>query len=126
MTKTHPLHIHGKQVRYGDSISKLEHKYSTASMVASCEFSIDKYMERLGKKSHISGAIKEALDAYFINRPEQYEMFKIAHEDEIMQSDLKKIDTYKAYKDSLTPLLHKGHAKLCVSHAYALEGIEYE
>jgi len=122
----HPLHLHGKQARYGNSISRLEQKYSTASMVAACEFSIDKYQERLGKKSHISGIIKEALDAYFVNRPEQYELFRIDHLTEVEKSDKKKIETYKAYKDSLVPLLHNGHAKLTVSHAYQLESIEYD
>jgi len=122
----HPLHTHGKHARYGNSIAELERKYSTASMVGACEFSIDKYKERLGKKSHITGIIKEALDAYFVNRPEQYESFKQDHLSEVMESDIKKIETFKAYKDSLTPLLHKGHAKLCVSHAYQLEGIVYE
>ena len=123
---THPLHIHGKSSRYGDSIKKLEAKYSTAAMVAACEFSIDKYEERLGKKSNIGGILKEVLDLYFINRPEQYAIFQQDHLNEIRVSDLKKIDTYKAYKDSLTPLLHKGHAKLTVSHAYDIEGIKYD
>jgi len=123
---THPLHKYGKSARYGNSISDLEKRTSTAAMVAACEFSIDKYKERLGKKSHINGIIKEALDAYFTNRPEQYESFKNDHLNEVMESDIKKIDTYQCYKESLVPLLHKGYAKLCVSHALDIEGVKYE
>jgi len=42
------------------------------------------------------------------------------------ESDIKKIKVYKAYLDELKVLLHKGHAKLTVSHAFEIEGIVYE
>jgi len=41
-------------------------------------------------------------------------------------SDEKKIATYQAYGDVLKDLVHKGHAKLTVNHAYHIEGISYE
>lgn len=123
---THPLHIHGKTSRYGDSIKNTERKYSVSAMMGACEFSIDKYKERLGKKSHINGIIKEALDMYFTHRPEMYESFMQDHLNEIMVSDEKKIETYKAYSDVLEQLLHKGYKTHTVSHALEMEGIVYD
>ncbi len=40
-------------------------------------------------------------------------------------SDDEKIETYKAYRNALIPLLHKGYKYQTVSHALELEGIEY-
>lgn len=108
------------------SIFRLERESSVQASMGWAENNVKKYQERLGEKSHISGMIKEVLDAYFINRPEQYEQFIKDHKEEVRQSDLKKIATYKAYSDVLIPLLHKGYKYQTVSHALELEGIVYE
>ena len=41
-------------------------------------------------------------------------------------SDLKKIATYKAYREVLKDLLHKGYTWHTVSHAMSLEGISFD
>ena len=41
-------------------------------------------------------------------------------------SDLKKIATYKAYREVLKDLLHKGYRRHTVSHAMELEGINFD
>ena len=41
-------------------------------------------------------------------------------------SDLKKIATYKAYREVLKDLLHKGYKLHTVSHAMSLEGISFD
>ena len=41
-------------------------------------------------------------------------------------SEEEKIKTYKAYRDVLADLLHRGHKGVTVSHALELEGIEYD
>ena len=41
-------------------------------------------------------------------------------------SDLKKIATYKAYREVLAMLLHRGYKRHTVSHALELEGISFD
>ena len=131
MLKRHPLKnktlsphydVEGKK----SNIEIMESEMSVAAMVGFIEGNIYKYESRLGRKSHISGSIKEVLDLYYVNRPEQYESFKKDHLHSVMMSDLKKIETYKAYKDVLVLLLHKGYAKSVVSYAFKQEGICFE
>ena len=99
---------------------------SVASMMGFVVEVIAKYETRLGKKSLINGSIKEVMDLYFIHRPEMYEFFIEEHKQEVKQSDLKKIATYKAYGEALKDLLHKGYKNHTVSHAYELEGISFD
>ena len=95
-------------------------------MVHVCEFEIFKYKSRLGKKSLIKGLIMQVIELYYINRQEQLEQFKQDHLNEVMSSDLEKIETWKNYKDMLVPLLHKGHKNMTVRFALEQEGIELE
>ena len=108
------------------SIYKIEREYSTAAMMGAVEFNARKYKERLGEKSHIKGTIKEALDIYFKDRPEQYEQFIKDHKEEVRQSDIRKMQTYKDYGNVLKDLLHKGYAKMTVSFAMEQENIYYD
>ena len=126
----HPL-LNESSAGYYDTgktaaIYEYEKTATVAGMVAICEYEISKYKSRLGKKSLIKGKIKTMFDAYYTNRPEMKESFESDHRNEVMFSDMKKIDTWKAYKDLLIPLLHRGYAKMPVCFALEQEGIELE
>ena len=126
----HPL-LNESSTHYNNSngineIYNREQITSVASMMGFVVEVIAKYETRLGKKSLINGSIKEVMDLYFIHRPEMYEFFIEEHKEEVRQSDLKKIATYKAYREVLKDLLHKGYKLHTVSHAMSLEGISFD
>jgi len=122
----HPLKNPDSKGHYGNMIEDMEKTSSVASMMGFVENNIEKYRRRLGKKSHLSGVVKDILDLHFIDHPGEFEQFKEIHLEEVRQSDLKKIETYKAYGDVLKDLLHKGYKGMTVSYALESEGIEYE
>jgi len=80
------------------TIYHFESTISVASMVDVCEFEIFKYKSRLGKKE-------------FKN-----EKGVLISREDVKMSDLKKIETWKAYKDLLYTVLHS-HSKLSVRQA---------
>ena len=122
----HPLHTHGKQARYGDSIFEAEKVQSVGSMIGFCEMNIKKYKERLGKKSHIHGIVFRVIEDMFKCDPKSYQEFLDVHMEEVKESDKNKIETYVLYLDILKIMAHRGHAKLTVSHAFDLENIVHD
>ena len=85
------------------SIYEHEKNATVAGMVEVAEFEIFKYTSRLGKKSYITEFVSDE--------------HKRVHLEFIKRKDLKKIETWKNYKELLIPMLHKGYAKMSVRYA---------
>ena len=124
----HPL-LNSDSSHYdGDEpeIYKMERVRTIGYMLDATQFNIDKYKSRLGEKSHIKGILKQVLNLYYIHRPEQYEQFKKDHIEEIRQSDLKKIGTYRDYRTLLKRLEARYGRLMVIRDALDLEGIFFE